>query len=413
MVWQPNPTVTIGGVDYTGDTLETVRIDRGRDNVFAEPRAGYLVCELIDQTGTGLDFDVLDTITVTLDDSNGQPVTVYAGNVSDWTSRLYDTGFESGSPRSITTIIAVSALAQLNRRNVAQSGLPAGKDGDRMFDLIKQGLAITYEEFPATTFEDMPADLTFEQVDPDFDPTLIDRPGVFDIAPLPADDQGYNPLSQGYLTAFSGRGVLFDTREGFVAYADNDRRENDAEAGYLELPAAIMSTAQLTTRSQFADIVNRVGLTFEGGSVRVSDEQSIIAFGVLARQFETNLADQTAAELWAVDYLEDHAGPVINLSGVAIRLDTLTDDGLRDLLVEIEVGTPVSLQGLPGTLGLTALPAFVEGVSWRIDRERVNLSLDVSDAALSIGSIRYGLVPASLRFEDVDATLRYQDARRL
>lgn len=413
MAWSPNATVTIGGVDYTGEALETVRIDRGRDTVFQEPRAGYAILELIDLDGQGLDFDVLDSLTVTLDDSNGDPVTVYSGTVSDWSSRLYDTGFESGAARSITTVIAVSALATLNRRNVAVDGRPQEKDGDRLFALIEQGLALTYEEYPPVTYADTPADLTYEDVDVDFDSDLIDRPGVFDIAPLDPQDGGYNPLSQGYLTAFSGRGVLFDTRDGFVAYADADRREIDAAAGYLDLPGDVILAQQLSTRSQFADIVNRLGLTFAGGSVRVSDEQSIIEFGVLATEFETNLADATAAELWAIDYLEDHAGPVINLSGVGLRLDTITDDALRDDLLELEVGTPVNLTDLPGTLGLTSLPAFVEGLSWRVDRVRIALELNVSDAALSVGSIRYALVPASLRYEQVPANLTYANARRL
>jgi len=413
MSWSPNPTVTIGAVDFTGEALETVRIDRGRDTLFQEPRAGYCVLELIDLDGQGLDFDVLDTVEVTLDDAAGEPVTVFAGNISDWSSRLYDTGFESGAARSITTVIAVSALAQLNRRNVGVAGRPEEKDGDRIAALVAEGLAATWEETGGTWATVATPTTTWATFDPDLDLDLIDQPGVFDIAALDPQDGGYNPLSQGYLTAFSGRGVLFDTRDGFVAYADADARENAATAGYLELPGDVILAQQLATRSQFADIVNRLGLTFDGGTVRVSDTPSILAFGVLATEFETNLANSANAEAWAVDYIEDHAGPVINLSGVALRLDSIADDTLRDNLLELEVGTPVNLTDLPATLAVTQIPAFVEGISWRIDRLRISLALNVSDAALSIGSIRWGLVSDTLRWDEVPANLAWQDARRL
>ena len=413
MVWSPNPTVTIGAVDFTGEALETVRIDRGRETLFQEPRAGYCVLELIDLDGQGLDFDVLDSVEVTLDDAAGQPVTVFAGNISDWSSRLYDTGFESGAARSITTVIAVSALAQLNRRNVAVTGRPQEKDGDRIAALVTEGLSATWEETGGTWATVATPTTTWATFDPDLDLDLIDQPGVFDIAALDPQDGGYNPLSQSYLTSFSGRGVLFDTRDGFVAYADADARENAATAGYLELPGDVILAQQLATRSQFADIVNRLGLSFDGGTVRVSDTPSILAFGVLATEFETNLANSANAEAWAVDYIEDHAGPVINLSGVALRLDSIASDTLRDNLLELEVGSPVNLTDLPGTLGVTQLPAFVEGMSWRIDRLRISLALNVSDAALSIGSIRWGLVSDTLRWDQVPANLAWQDARRL
>ena len=413
MTWSPNPTVTIGAVDFTGEALETVRIDRGRETLFQEPRAGYAVLELIDLDGQGLDFDVLDTVEVTLDDATGQPVTVFAGNISDWSSRLYDTGFESGAARSITTVIAVSALAQLNRRNVAVAGRPQEKDGDRIAALVAEGLSASWEETRGTWATVATPTTTWVTFDPDVDLDLIDQPGVFDIAALDPQDSGYNPLSQGYLTAFSGRGVLFDTRDGFVAYADADAREIAATIGYLELPGDVILAQQLATRSQFADIVNRLGLSFDGGTVRVSDTASILAFGVLATEFETNLANPANAEAWAVDYIEDHAGPVINLSGVALRLDNIASDTLRDNLLELEVGSPVNLTDLPGTLGVTQLPAFVEGISWRIDRLRISLALNVSDAALSIGSIRWGLVSDTLRWDQVPANLAWQDARRL
>jgi hypothetical protein len=414
MSWTPAPTVTIDGVDYTGETLETIRIDRGREEVFQEPRASYAVCELIDLTGNGLDVDVLQTVQIAVDDSNGQPVNVFTGTVTDWAATLYDIGEVSDTPASIVTIIAIGALGVLNRRNVAPSGLPAQLDGDRIFELVEQAVAISWEETPGTWATAFEPTTTWEQVDPQWDPNRIDRPGVFDIAALDPTDEGYNPLTEGYLTAFSGRGVLFDDADGFIVYQDADHRELAAIAdGYLEADARLAVARQMTTTSSASDIVNRVGVVFPSGSALFDDGESILTYGVLAREFETNLADPAAALAWALDYLEDHAGPIVNFRQISYRLDGLADDTFRDALLTLDCGSPVVIENLPATLGVTQLPAFVEGVTWRINRQTAELRLNVSDAALSIGSIRWNLVAPNLEWGQVAATLTWQDARRL
>jgi len=134
---------------------------------------------------------------------------------------------------------------------------------------------------------------------------------------------------------------------------------------------------------------------------------------VLAREFQTNLDDAGQALAWALDYLEDHAAPILNLQAVGIRLDGLSDLTLLDELVAIDVNDPVVLEDLPATIGVTQLPAFVEGLSWRLNRLTAELILTVSDAALSIGSVRWNLVPPNLAWEDVATGLEWQDARSL
>jgi hypothetical protein len=64
MSWTPAPKLTVNGTDYTGSTLETVRITRGRPDIFSEPRAGYLIAELIDLTGAGIPIRPFDRLSV-------------------------------------------------------------------------------------------------------------------------------------------------------------------------------------------------------------------------------------------------------------------------------------------------------------------------------------------------------------
>ena len=61
-------------------------------------------------------------------------------------------------------------------------------------------------------------------------------------------------------------------------------------------------------------------------------------------------------------------------------------------------------------MGVTQFPAFVEGVDWRVNRQTVTLILNVSDAALSIGSQQWNQVDPTLEWGDVSATLQWIDA---
>jgi hypothetical protein len=410
MTWTPAPTLTIGGVDYTGSTLETVRITRGRPEVFSEPRAGYLIAELIDLVGDGFPVRPFDRVEFTLDDSNGDPVTVFVGQVSDTSAVLFDTGVESGTAGSVTTVIAVAALARLSRRVVLDAGAAAERDGDRIARLVEAGLAATYEESGGTWAQQ--GDVTWATFDAGLDLDRIDQPGVFDISALAAEDTGYNPLAQGYLTAFSAQGILWDDREGFIAYADADRRiDTDIANDYLTLPASILSAQQLSVQSNAGDITTSVSVAFEGGAVIIDDTAAFLRVGRLARQFETNLVNQSNAEAWAERYLLGHSGEVIKLQQVTARLDILADDALRDALLELDVNAGVELDDIPGTLGLTFRRTFVEGIAWNVDRDRIAVALDLSDAELSVGFQRWSSVDPNLAWEDVSATLTWQDAR--
>jgi hypothetical protein len=408
--WSPNVTVQIGGRDYTGATLETVRITRGRNEIYEEPRAGYAICELIDLNGTGLGIQPLERMTVSIQDSYGNQLRVFTGNVSDTSAVLYDNGVESGTAGAITTVIAVAPLARLNRRIVATDGLPEQNDGDRIAELIAEGLGARWEETGGTWQNAYDPDVTWQDVDSGLDLTFIDQPGDFTVAALPAEAAGYQPLTQAYITAISGRGVIFDRPDGFIAYQDASHRRNEAETnGYRQLPNTSLLANRLTVTSTQTDITNRTIVEFEGGTVIFTDEDSVIDYGLQAKRFQTNLVNSAQAEAWALDYLEDHRRPNLKLSGVAARLDQ-DDLATRETLLSYDVGSPLLLSGLPVTLGVQTFPAFVEGVDWRLNRDTVEIILNVSDAALSIGSVQWNQVDPTLEWGDVSATLQWIDA---
>ena len=408
MAWSPNPTLTIGTTDYTGQALESLRITRGRTEIYDEPRAGYLICELLAKDGQQLGITPFQRVTVTVDNTAGTPITLFSGLITDTSASLFDTGVESGTTGSVTTIIAVGPLALASRRQVAAAGRPSEKDGDRIEALLFEALGAAWEETGGTWAQQQG---TWETFDQGLDLERIDDPGVFDIAALDPQDGGYDALARAYLTALSAQGVLWDDREGFIAYADADRRVlTDQADDYLTLPTSALGSQGVSVVSQGGDIVNAVSVAFDGGVIDLRDPGSILRLGRLDRTFETNLANQSNATAWAERYLVNHSGPILKLQQLTSRLDTLDDDALVDQLLELDVNDGIRLSGIPQTLGLSFRRTFLEGIAWTIDRHRIVLALNLSDAALSIGFQRWSSVDSSLAWQDVAATLTWQDA---
>jgi hypothetical protein len=407
MTWQPLPTVTIDGTDFTGEAIGDVTIVRGRDTVYQDAPAGYARVQLVDLAGFGLDVDITRTLTVKVKDSTSADVTVFTGYITDVAADLYDPGI--GQPATaIYSLYAVGPLARLARRTVLAGGRPAETDGDRILAAIRDGLATTWQEAVGAWDDDLI--VTWETYDAGFDPALID-PGVFDLVALDPVDGGYTALEVAQEASNSGEGLLYETLDGYIGWQNADAR--GLAGPPIVLPGANLLAGGLRTSSSAADLVNRATVQYPTGSETAEDLTSIQAYTLYTRIISTQLADATNAGDRAVAYVERHAYPVINLETVAIRLDSVTDDALRDDLLTVYSGSPVQLTGLPATLGLTFLDAFVEGTQLRLDRFRAELRLNVSDAALSYFSVRWSGVPATLAWEDVDGTLAWEDARSL
>jgi hypothetical protein len=404
MSWFPQPLVTIGNVtalwvhaaptwstmptvwsrvgivptfDFTGDTIGEVTVTRGRDTVYSEPQPGYAVVRLIDKTGSGVPLTVGTRIAIEIEPERP----VFVGTITDWSAQLYDSGI-ANTPAAVYQITAVGPLVTLNRRVIYQAGRLAETDAERIDNIL-------------------------DNFAPDvYDPALID-PGVFDLASIPAEDAGYNALNLAQQAAFSGAGILFETADGFVGFADADRRPLNRRAGVFNIPPTVVN-AQLETLSQLADITNRVTVTYDGGAVERSDTDSIALFGEFDRRLDTQLVNLSNAETRADQFVSSHAVPTVQMSPITIRVDGLSDalaDGILDIDINAAVRVPV-----PDTLLPTNRTGFVEQVVTRFDPFRAEIVLNVSDFRLSEGAQRWGQVDPTIAWEDVSATLTWQDA---
>ena len=401
-------TVTINGTDYTGSTLGTVRVVRGREDIDTVPRAGYCLAELIDETGNGFDLDVTDTVRITIDNTTG-PVALFTGSISDVSTRLY--AVRTGT-RAIWQILANGPLALANRRQVLQAGTGIEKDGDLVLEILEAGLFQTWDEFQGSTWAAVDPTVTWATVDPGFDGSLIETPGEYDIQALPAAAEGYNALGLVSRIAASVGGSVFETGDGNVGYLSAYGRSLLAQAGYTELPVASIVANVLEGSKSAGDLVNRLEVRYDGGAVEVEDLTSIGRYGVRTSVLDTLLADQSTAEERADDLLFDRAVPRYKLPSVQFALHTLPD-ALVDLLLTVDTESPVDLPGLPTTLGNLFQRAFVEGVQFDLGSDRRQVTYFLSDHQLSLASERWRDVDPTIAWEDVSATLEWAEARRV
>ena len=413
MSWLPEPTVTIAGQDYTGRTIGQVRLNRGRDTVYATPSAGFASVELIDVTQGSLGFQVGAELIITVENSTSTPVRLFTGIVSDWVSNVVATG---GEPVVTYQVEAVGPLAILNRRNVLFTGRPQETDGQRVLAAITEGLPVTWEEYSLTQTWEQAGDVTWEGVDPGFNPDLID-PGVYNLIALGTADAGYSALTVATEAGQSAKGLLFETADGFIGYADADRRPANAGDGPLQVPYAVLSIGGLSTSSSLADLTNRITVEYgtDDDAVTLQDDFSLTNFGLQETRLRTLLASESDADARADDFLFAHSRPAVELQELVINLRGPITDTLRDNLLAINSNDYLQVTGLPAKLGFgpSGFFGYVEGIRIAADDFRTEISLLVSDELLSFGSVLWGQVTATIAWEDVDAALTWADARRV
>ena len=408
MSYTIDATVTIDGVDYTADTVDRLVVRRGRDEFYQTMPPGAATVQLIDKTGTGIPLEVTKPISIKLKNSAGVDVTLFTGRISDWSTSVYDAGIKN-TAAAIYQITATGPLARLNRRTVLASGRPEEKDGTRIEAILGEAFATPWEDASGTWNE---AENTWEAYEPEVDPALVDTPGVYDIIALAASD-GVNALSHAAAVASSAAGVLYETGEGRIGYADALRRPQNAADGYLNVPATVIDAGSVSTVQRDADIVNTVTVNYGvAASVQESDTASVAQYGENARVFSTLLANLSDAQLRAADIVDTQAFPTVNFERFGVILHGDINDSLRDALIAAEINDAILVQNMPATLGRTNLAGFVEGLTYTVTPFEAGVSVALSDAPLSIGTAAWNQLPL-LAWENVAPSIQWADARSI
>jgi len=405
MSWNPNATVTVGGSDYTSQALIGASITYGRTNMYSQPRAGYARVSLAILNNSAVPISIGDEVVVAMEDSLGNPTTVFTGAVSDLSSTI-----ESSNTFGVylrCDLIAVSALARLNRRLAGGDDYPEQADGDRIAAILEQIYSTTWAEQPPTMeWQDEAPTRTWSGFDPFVG--IIDTPGAYPLAAYTSGAaNGYNLTTT---AANSGLGVLYDTPDNRINYDDAFHRQNNAsENGFWQIPLEAVIDRGLTRTTRLGDVANVIRLNYASGTVQVDNAQSVALYGPNAQVVDTVLADPTDALEQANRYLGlvDTPSPLFDSISLAVHQPDL-DPATIDTALAVYNGQPVQVTGLPNGIGY-AFTGFVEGWTWRIGKTTADLNLTVSDYGRSVVTTRWNGVGTTI-WNTMDATLEWQEA---
>ena len=407
--YDPLPTVTIGGITYTSDTINAIQTTSGRNTVDEQPRAGYATISLIDVNGTYPTITLNQAVRVTVKDSTGvtdEPV--FYGYVTDIQRTIQAHGVTGMAVQIDVTVAGpISRLARI----LTAASYPKEFDGDRVEQILLDYEATAWNEVnPLTTWATIDPALTWATYDPAFVGN-IDTPGSYEIT-----EYNGNPVSAiSHLNqvASSALGVLWESSDGLVNYSDAaSRLTKVANDGFLQIDSQYLSGIGLSAKSSLGNLINDFRVTYKNSQIEVgTDPVSIATWGQFVGQKDTLLENKADAEDMVQLYLTTRAYPRNSLQTVTIPLhNDQLPDGLRDALIAISIGSPITIPDIPQPIYDGPFFGFVEGVSYTMARKAAAVTLYISEYALSQIEQAWQQVDDAELWNTISATLTWENA---
>lgn len=409
-VWSPEYRVKVNGVIVTSSTLSGLTITSGRTSIYTQPIAGYCNLTLLETNLSPISYEVNDAVTVEVKNSAGSFVYLFGGFITDLNVIVANSGSSATSQR--INIIAVGALARLSR-TIYTGNLPHEFDGDRIAYLLGLVLFDAWNEVPqSTTWTTYNATTTWANAE-NSGYGEIDTPGDYELhSQTDLNDTIYNIAS---FAATSGLGYLYEDAQGRIGYADSTHRNSYlATNGYVDLDGnqAIGPNLQISKRA--GDIRNSVTISYGAtgsNSVTDSDADSISLYGELASTIQTCLKNATDAEGQAAYYLDIRAYPQFEMRQITFPVTSPEIDNTdRDALLNVFMGLPINITGLPSNMVDGAFQGFVEGWTWSANLNSLSLTLNISPLAYSLQAMRWNSVPAVETWNTINPILEWANA---
>ena len=168
----------------------------------------------------------------------------------------------------------------------------------------------------------------------------------------------------------------------------------------------------ISTTVTSSDLINQMTITYKGNaSVTDQDIDSQLTYGLFASQRSTLLQSGVAAQQQLDLFMGTRTIPRLNLSAVTIPLDNPDlPNALRDALIGVTVGMPVSIGDLPASLSDQPFAGFVEGWTWNISRKQAALTMNLSDYGLSAIQQAWNQVSGLELWNTLASTLKWENA---
>ena len=408
MTWLPEWRVTVGDDVYT--TVTSVSFASGRLDIDRQCAAGYCRVQLINTDGSPFTINVSESITLELKNSAGSYVTVFGGEVSDFSIGVRSP--EESGFITVGTVLGVGSLARLTKA-VYNTALTEDLDGAQIAAILGSALSLPWSQvFPTQTWATYPATTTWDEAETSVG--TID-PGFYTMIALAASPSAKSNTLADQI-ANSALGQIFETKDGKVDYSDADHRSNYLVAnGYINLDANYASPSTIRSTTQTSRIRNSLIYRYSTGYASTytdSDSNSIATFGLYERSLESNIKNLTDIDDIAARELDLRAIPRGSLETITFRLDNPDMPSvLLDRLINTFFGEPVLILNLPSNMLEGSFGGFVENIVMNATPTFVDITLYVSATAFSLSLLQWQTItPSNLTWAGVDGTITWNDA---
>jgi hypothetical protein len=409
MTWLPEWRVTVGDDVYT--TVTSVSYATGRLDIDRQCTAGYCRVEIINSTGADFTINVTEPITLELKNSSGTYITVFTGEVSDFSIGVRspeETGYITTG-----TILGIGSLAKLTKA-IYNTALSEGLDGAQIAAILGAALNLNWNEVtPTVTWATYPATTTWNEAE-----TYV---GTIDSGFYTMISQAASATAKSQSLvdqiANSALGQIYEsTADGLVNYDDADHRSDYlADNGYTYLDASYATPSSISSQTQIARIRNSLIYKYStgyGSTYSASDSDSIGAYGLYERSFESNIKNLADITDIAMRELNLRKSAKASLGAITFRLDNPDmPSAMLDDLIAIFFGEPVLIQNLPSNLLGGTFEGFVENVALRATPTYVDLTLYITATEFSLSTTQWEtILPSTITWATTNATLIWNNA---
>lgn len=271
---------------------------------------------------------------------------IFIGKISDVQITLE---WSNGSGLYLYDVTAIDNLATLNNKSTT-AGFAKDFEGNRIASIIGTW---------------------------GYDTSGIDTPGDYEIA-VHASGTATNALQLAQEAAQSGMGVLYcqPNSNGKIRYQTYLNRKLNTE---ISLSTSDVLSADFALSTTTNLVVNQAALTYGTGSSGTvyDDTASQAIYGVRSGIRETTLHNVADANSQAQILLAARKDPAYSLRSLTVDTATISDS-LRSQIAQIEIGTRISILGLP-TPELASFAGFIEGYTWTTSRGHDIIQMNLSN----------------------------------
>ena len=408
MAWLPSWRVTVGDNTYT--TVTSVSYSTGRVDIDRQATAGYCQVEIVNTDGTPFTINVTENITLELKNSSGTYITVFGGEVSDFSIGVRspnETGYITTG-----TILGIGSLAKLTKA-VYNTALAEGLDGAQIAAILNGALNLSWAEVtPTTTWDTYPPTVTWDTAESYIG--TVDS-GFYTMIALAASATARSQTLTDQI-ANSGLGQVYENRYGNVCFDDADHRSTYLAAnGFTNLDGDYATPTSIKSTKATSRIRNSLIYKYSTGyasTYTTSDADSIALYGTYERSTESNIKNLADITDIATRQLNLRKTPRDQLETITFRLDNPSmPSTLLDSLIGVFFGQPVLINNLPSNILGGQFDGFVENIAMRATPTYVDLTLYITATDLSLSTTQWEtVIPASLAWTGVNGTLTWTNA---